>query len=331
MTTEADSGSDISGPSAFLLHAGAPGLVRKLGPVLLTMGLLTCEPAGRSAEGAGGGGPTHPAESNARAPISTEESFPLRLQDASGSILSFTEPPARILSLVPSATRTLQVLGAQNRLVGRTVFDTASALAHLPSVGGGLDPSIEPLVALEPDLVIRFSGESDTATPARLDDLGIPHMAVRLDRVADVRTLVAELGVLTGLHEEADALIQGMDSILADIRRRVHGVPTVRVAYLLGGAPPWVAGPGSFIDELLNIAGGTNVFSDMDGLYGPVSLEEFLVRDLDLLLAPEGAEVSLPNVDVPLKRVSPNLEMPGPDLARAAWEMAALLHPENFR
>ena len=105
----------------------------------------------------------------------------------------------------------------------------------------------------------------------------------------------------------------------------------VKVAYVLGEHPPWVAGPDTFIHELLVFAGGENVFSDLNALYGPVSVEEFLVREIDLFLTPEGGTVSLPASEIPVVRVSPSLEIPGPDLARSAWDLAAILHPEAFR
>jgi len=79
------------------------------------------------------------------------------------------------------------------------------------------------------------------------------------------------------------------------------------------------------------LAGGVNVFSDLTGLYGPVSVELFLVREIDLLLAPEGVEVAIPESGVPLRRVSPSFEIPGPDLAEDAWALARILHPEAFR
>ena len=257
--------------------------------------------------------------------------FPVHLTDASGATLVLTEPPARIVSLVPSATRTLQALGAQALLVGRTEYDTDVSLAHLPSVGGGLGPSIETLILLEPDLVIRFAGESDPSTPRQLDEAGIPQFVVRPDRIADVRLLLSDLGAITGRGDRARKLQVEMDSTLADIGTRVGNRKRVKVAYILGGNPPWVAGPGTFIDELLGTAGGENAFSDLQALYGPVSPEEFLIRDIDLLLAPEGGEFFLPSTEIPLVRVSPEVELPGPGLARSAWQLAGILHPEAFR
>jgi iron complex transport system substrate-binding protein len=194
-----------------------------------------------------------------------------------------------------------------------------------------LDPNLEAIALLEPDLVIRFAGESDPDTPRRLTDLGIPHFAVRLDRVADVETLFSDLGRITGREEESGAFVQEIRDTLDSIRNAVRGRDPVRVAYLLGGNPPWVAGSGTYISELLVAAGGENVFSDLGDLYGPVSPETFLVRDIDLILAPEGAEVVIPGDGIPIERVPAGLELPGPDLVHSARAVAALLHPGAFR
>jgi iron complex transport system substrate-binding protein len=215
--------------------------------------------------------------------------------------------------------------------VGRTDFDTAQALADLPSVGGGLNPNLEAIVALEPDLVIRFAGDSDPATPRRLNQLGISHLAVRPDGLQDIRDIILDLGRVTGRGSKADSLLDQMAAELEALQDRVAGLPRVRVAYLLGGNPPWVAGPGTYIHELLELAGGTNVFTDMDALYGPVNAEVFLVREIDLILAPEGTEIVLPDSSIPVRRVSPDLEIPGPALARQAWTLARAIHPEAFQ
>jgi iron complex transport system substrate-binding protein len=255
----------------------------------------------------------------------------IQLVDASGSVLTLKEPPSRIVSLVPSVTRTLLALGAQELLVGRTDYDTLASLDHLPSVGGGLRPSLEALVGLKPDLVIFFHGESDPETPDRLSDLGVPTFGVRLDRIADVRQMILDLGLIAGRGPGAASFALALDGTLAEIRRRIRGREPVKVAYVLGDSPPWVAGPDTYIHELMLAAGGQNVFADLDALYGPVSPEEFLVRDIDILLTPEGGTVVLPVQDLRIEEVSVGLELPGPDLADAAWGLAQLFHPEAFR
>ena len=262
---------------------------------------------------------------------SVQTALPLQVTDDLGRTLILDSLPTRIISLVPSASQTLLSLGAMDRMAGRTDFDTAAAMARLPSVGAGLHPNLEALVALEPDLVIRFAGESDATTPRRLDLMGIPYLTIQPNGIQDVRKIIADLGALTGHRARADSLLDLMDDTLAEIRDRVRGRPKVRVGYLLGGSPPWVAGPGSYIEELLGIAGGENVFSDLGGLFGPVNAEVFLAREIDVLLVAEGSEVAIPETNVPLFRVSPGVEIPGPNLADAALELARILHPEVFR
>jgi ABC-type Fe3+-hydroxamate transport system substrate-binding protein len=236
-----------------------------------------------------------------------------------------------VISLIPSASLVLRALGVSEALVGRTDFDTAAVFQNLPSVGGGLHPNLEAIVILEPELVIRFAGDSDPATHTRLEEFGIPHLALRPDGIQDIRRSLGILGAVMGREAAADSILDEMDSNLAEIRKLVGDRPPLRVAFLLGGSPPWVAGPDSYIDELLEVAGGANAFSDLSALYGLVNVESFLAREIDLILAPEGAELGIPDLRIPVKRVSASLEIPGPELASDAWRLARILHPEVFR
>lgn len=248
--------------------------------------------------------------------------------DAEGRRVALAAPARRIVSLVPSVTATLVELGATERLVGRTAYDTAQALAHLPSVGGGLGPDLEALAALAPDLVIRFGGDSDRRTPARLDDLAIPHLAVRPDGVADVWTVLDQLGTLLGLESRADDLAASLRGELDAVRAAVAGLPEVRAVYLMGGSPPWTAGAGTYLHELVELAGGTNVFADMEGLYGAVSPEVVATRPVDVVLLADGAQVDPRLLEGRrVERLSAAVQIPGPDLAAAAREVARALHP----
>jgi iron complex transport system substrate-binding protein len=252
--------------------------------------------------------------------------------DASGRTLWFERPPARVVSLVPSVTRALVELGAGAALVGRTDYDTLAAVGALPSVGGGLQPDLERLLTLQPDLVIRFGGEQDVVTPAALDERGIAHLAVRPDRVADVRAIVLQLGQVMDRGPAAASLVAELDRALADVRARVAGEPRKRVAFVLGGTPPWVAGPGTFVSDLLDAAGADNAFADLGQLYAPVSLEDLIAREVDAFVIARGTQVS-PRLARrgPVLEVSPEIESPGTSLGRSAGELARALHPEAFR
>lgn len=247
--------------------------------------------------------------------------------DAAGRVFPPGPAPRRILSLVPSATETLLALGLGDRLVGRTDFDTAAALSALPSVGGGLEPSLELVVALAPDLVVRFAGQTDPRTPARLDDLGIAHVAVRPELTDDALAVIRDLGVLTHRRAAADSLLEGIRAQLETVRQQVAGLPPVRAAFLLDGTPSWAAGPGSFIGELMTLAGGVNVFHDLERPYAPVSAEALLTRDLEVVLTPApGRPAGVPD-GVRVQRVSELTQLPGPRLGEAAAEIARALHP----
>ena len=264
-------------------------------------------------------------------PSSDSASFPLEVVDAAGRTHLFRAPPGRIVSLVPSATQILMELGARSRLVARTDWDTVSALASLPSVGGGLGPSLERLVSLDPDLVIRFEGESDRVTALRLGELGIRHFAVRPEGMEDVRKVMEDLARIVGRPGLGDSLVAAMDGRLDELRRRVEGRSRPTVAYLLGGSPPMVAGPGTFIDELIRVAGGRNAFHDLGSAYAPVSPEELVARDIDVILHPSRAPLDRLEGGARTAVVSSLVETPGPGLARAAEEIARVLHPEAFR
>lgn len=245
---------------------------------------------------------------------------------------STSDSPQRIVSLVPSVTRMIVELGEGHRLVGRTDYDTTPPLDTLPSVGGGLNPSLERLVSLGPDLVVRFQSDADVETAARLDEIGIAHFAVRADTIADVRSVVRRLGRLLNQTTRADSLIDVLDRELEQVRAATAGRPPVRAAFVLGGTPPWVAGSDTFVDELITLSGGVNAFADLDSPYAGVSPEVFRARDLEVILLGPGTALSDALVgDARVARLSAEIELPGLDLYRAAWAVAAALHPDLRR
>jgi len=250
--------------------------------------------------------------------------------DASGVAHVFDRPARRIVSLVPSATQTLRSIGAEGALVGRTDFDTEAWAQALPSVGGGLGPNLEAIVALRPDLVVRFAGEQDPRTVERLDELGIRHVAVRPDHVDDIYFMASLLGTATGKSLQADSLVSHLRAGLDELARSVRNRPPIRVAYVLGGSPPWVAGPDTYIGEVLAIVGGVNVFDDLDALYTSVSPEEFRVREIDVVLMSGDADFDqglAPGAR--LEVVGASLELPGPGIVEAARGIARILHGDG--
>lgn len=262
----------------------------------------------------------------------TSASDSIRVTDAAGRIVALPAPARRIVSLVPSATETLHALGAGNTLVGRTDFDDQAWARPLPSVGGGLEPNLEVVVALGPDLVVRFGGPQDPRTPARLDELGIPHVAVRPDHVRDIYRTAEILGAATGREAAADSLVRTIRAGLAGLAEAASRLPRRRVAYVLGGSPPWVAGPDTYIDEIVSLAGGDNVFSDLDALYSSVSPEQLRTRDIEVvLLSGEGTFDASLTPGARIEVIDSALEIPGPGVVDAAYRLAERLHGRSLR
>ena len=254
------------------------------------------------------------------------------LVDATGLEIALEEPARRIISLVPSATQTLRALGAIHTVVGRTAFALEHWVLDIPSVGGGLEPNFEDIIALEPDLVVRFAGDQDPQTKSRLDELEIPQIAVRPDRLTDLYSSIILLGKATGTEPAADSIISNIKNDLADLQRWTSGKPKIHTVYILGGSPPWVAGPDTYIDEILVLAGARNVFSDLGFLYGSVSSEQFRIRKIDVVLISDRSQFD-PRLTpgARIEEIGNTLDFPGPNIAEAARHVATILHGDLLR
>ena len=217
--------------------------------------------------------------------------------DDVGRRVELTRPARRVVSLLPAATETVAALGAPARVVGRTRYDTEEWLAHLPSVGGGLDPNLEAIVALRPDLVVAWESPTGSKVRDRLEALGIPvYAAATRDTAAIYRTIVG-LGRLLGRNAAADSLAGHIRAQLDSVRASVPAGPRPSVLYVVAVDPPMIAGTDNFISELIEVAGGKPVAisGDRKGLSPQVSLEELIRRQPEVVILPVGED---PAVDL---------------------------------
>ncbi len=256
-------------------------------------------------------------------------------------------PPRRLVSLIPSATETILALGAGDRLVARTDFDIDPRLAHLPSVGEGLTPSLEQLTLLAPDLVVAWPDNPSRSVIGRLAEMGVAVYTPEIQTLADMRRVTRELGELLDLREDADSLIAAIDSALEATRRAVVARRQLSVFYVVWYDPPTTAGPGTYIHELIGIAGGRNIFADAPGRWPQVSMEEVVRRQPEFILLSQTEERPIDVARLSsavgwreleavregrVVRIDANLyNRPGPRVTEAATRLARLLHPDAFR
>ncbi|HEU0014602.1 MAG TPA: cobalamin-binding protein, partial [Longimicrobium sp.] len=253
-------------------------------------------------------------------------------------------PAMRIVSLVPSATQTLAALGARDRVVGVTDFDTGPEAAGIRSVGGGLDPSLETIAALKPDVVVGWESAGGSPLRQRLQAIGIPFFSVEANDTADIFRVLGKLGALAGRGAAADSIARSIRAELEAVRASVAGRPRPTVFYVAGDEPPITPGARTFVSELIGLAGGRNVFADAEQLWPQVSMEEIVRLQPDLVVVPveaNGAERvaalrrrpgwrELRAVRGDGVRMLPVelVNRPGPDIARAARALRDLIHPE---
>jgi len=212
--------------------------------------------------------------------------------DDAGRQVRLESPAQRVVSLLPAGTETIIALGGMDQLAGRTRYDSDPALAHLPSIGGGLDPSIESLAALSPDLVIVFETAGGSPVRTRLEQLGIPVFGIQTQDTSDVFRNIQKLGHLLGRDAAADSLTHDIRSRLAAVARNVPPGPRPTVLYLAGLDPPIVAGNSTFVMELIGVAGGAAIpsLSRAVGTWPQLSFEELVRQDPDIVMLPVGTD-----------------------------------------
>ncbi len=212
---------------------------------------------------------------------------PAGLTDDWGRAVRLAGPPVRIVSLSPAATELVFALGLGDRLVGRTSWcDWPAAAAAVTDVGNGIGPNVEAIAARHPDLVLLYPSDANRAAADQLAALGIAVAALRQDAIADWRGMVRWVGRAARVGARADSLLADFDRRLAAAQARAGGTHRPSVFIAVGANPPLAIGSGSFLSELVELAGGRNVFADLPGPSGPVSLEAVVARDPAWVVVP---------------------------------------------
>lgn len=263
-------------------------------------------------------------------------------------------PAKRIISLVPALTEILFAIGAGPQVIAVSSFDDdPPEVLKLPRVGALLDPDTERILAMRPDLVLIYGSQSDLQQ--QLESAGIRVFVYRHGGLADVAPAFRALGELSGHSAEAARATAEIETKLAGIRARVAGRPRPKTLLVMGREPRSLrnldaSGGVGFLHDLIEVAGGTNLFADVKRQAVRASSEMLLTRapeviiDLfysrtmsqDDLRQERDAWQQLPSVPAVRQGrinllVGDYLVVPGPRIADAAEAFARAIHPAAFK
>ncbi|KON33493.1 hypothetical protein AC477_01520 [miscellaneous Crenarchaeota group-1 archaeon SG8-32-1] len=279
----------------------------------------------------------------------------ITLVDGVGNVVTFNEPPERIVSLAPSNTEILFLLGAGDKVVGVTDycdypynFTAWVEAGNMSSIGSYYGPSIEPIVALEPDLILASTGSLDAA--ASLTKLGYNVLVTEGQYIDEILSDIIMVGRATYQNTEASDIVSEMRTRIDTVVNQVATATTLKVYHEVWYDPIMSIGPTTFIDEIIGLAGGENIFHDATTSWPTVSLEAIVERNPDVMFFPDmymstvnfyetieavkerpgWASITAVKNDAIYEINADIISRTGPRLVDALEAIAKMVHPEIF-
>ena len=278
------------------------------------------------------------------------------LVDDLGYSLTLTSPPERIVSLAPSNTEILFAIGAGDKVVGVSDFCNYPYnfaawidIGNMTSIGNYYDPSVEPIIALNPDLILATTGSLEAAENLRT--LGYNVLVIEPRNFTFVLRDILLVGRATNNYDKAVALEseikQRIDTVTA---KAAEAAAKPKVYHEVWHEPLMSAGPETFIDELMALAGGTNIFNDAETSWPTVSSESIIDKNPEVMIFPDmymgranfyetieavknrpgWDSIAAVQNDAIYEINADIISRSGPRLADALEIMAKMIHPEIF-
>jgi iron complex transport system substrate-binding protein len=266
-----------------------------------------------------------------------------QIRDDLGQEVSLATPPQRIVSLYGGLTEVLTALGLADKLVAGIQGD--NRLANLPKVGTHLQPNVEMILALKPDLVVQGGVAKGLPALRKLEAEGVPVALFAPHDFPGLFSMIRRLGTLTARSEAAASLIREMEEQLAQTTRRIQGLRPVRVFFEVRSLNLLAAGRGSMVNDIITRAGGVNVVESPQELTR-FDLEALLHADPEVYVIQQGPMNKSPEDiysrpyfkelrAVKARRVllvdESLFSHPGPRAAAAVEQLARFLHPEAWK
>lgn len=200
---------------------------------------------------------------------------------------SDSQVPRRIVSLAPNLTEILFALGLGPNVVAVTQdSDYPPAAAQKPSVGTFWQPSIEAVIAMRPDLVVTETFEQHRDLARRLDRMGYRSLLVEVETVAGLFEGIATIGQATGTTGQADRLCRDIRAEIDRLRAATAGMRPVKVLWVVQREPLRVAGRNTFVNEMIELAGGENAVGPTLHVYPPIGSEQVIAARPEVIIEP---------------------------------------------
>ena len=308
-------------------RASAIHAVSILACALLLAGLLAC---------------THSTSSQQ----SPEGPVRRELTDDAGRRVSVPVPTNRVISLAPNLTEIVFAIGAGDRLVGRTTYcDFPAEAKAVAAVGDTLQPSLERIISLQPQVVLISTSSQLEVFTQQLQNQNIAVFVTDPHDLDGVFRSIEQIGLIVGHTQQAEQLIQNLRDRTRVVEEAVKGRPPVRVFYQLSAEPLYTAGHDAFVTDLMRRAGAMSVTADVPGAWPKYSNESALAAQPEAIILPTGGSMGAANSTVTealakssaalqgrvYKINDDHLTRPGPRSVDGLEAMARALHPEAFK
>lgn len=271
---------------------------------------------------------------------------PRTFVDDLGRKIYLAKAPTRIVSLAPSVTEILFAIGLHEQIVGVSDFCDYPPEAKQKAKVGYSHPNIEVIVTLQPDLVLAPRAFLQADLLAKLEQLKIPTFIVDPESFEEIPSRIQTIGRIVNRSASADVVAMEMRQRIAAIRAKTEALSRVRVLYVLNSQPLITVGPGSYIHQVINVAGGSNIASQTTVPYPHLNMEAVLKEDPEIIIFPIGKAEGIPLSEQQqwlrwtslsavkqgrLHQISADVvNRPGPRIVEGLEALARILHPEAF-
>jgi iron complex transport system substrate-binding protein len=202
----------------------------------------------------------------------------------------------RIVSMAPNLTEILFALGLEGKIVGVTLHcNYPPAAAGKPKIGTFWQPNIEAVIAAKPTLVVTLGFEQQRSIAERLGRVGLHCLTVNIEKVSELFEAIDKIGTATGKQYEANQLVSGIRKKLNGLASLVSTKDKVRVLWVVQREPLRVAGRDTFVNEMIELAGGENAIGPTIYKYPPIGAEQVIASGADVIIEPSMTEDDLPS------------------------------------